>query len=138
MTSHIFASFLLAEGLVVGVVAYVVFRRKSEWLALCQRTSGEVIEMKQKLGEGDTSGTIHPVIRYFAPNGEVLTFESKFGSSDWKVKAGDRLEILVNQSNPREAEISGFMPQWFVPIVLGVISFSSIIFAPIIYLFLKV
>ena len=136
MINQIVAAFMLVEGSVFGVWAYVMFRKKSAKLALCQRTRGEVIEVKEH-GGGEGGPTRHPVIRYTAINGETVTFESKYGSSNWKVKAGDWLEILVSRSNPVEAEVVGFMPQWGLPLVFGIISAASIIGAPIIYLVLK-
>lgn len=138
MINQIVAGFMLVEGIVFGVLAYVMFRKKSAKLALCQRTWGEVIEVKEHHGGGGEGGpTKHPVIRYTALSGEVVTFESKFGSSNWKVKTGDRLEILVSRSSPGDAEAVGFMPQWGIPLVFGIISVGSIIGAPIIYLVLK-
>jgi hypothetical protein len=127
MINQIVAAFMLVEGSVFGVLAYVMIRKKSAKLALCQRTRGEVIEVKEH-GGGEGGPTRHPVIRYTAINGETVTFESKYG---------DRLEILVSHSNPVEAEVVGFMPQWGLPLVFGIISAASIIGAPIIYLVLK-
>jgi len=69
--------------------------------------------------------------------GEEATFESKFGSSNWKVKTGDRLEILVNRDNPSEAEVVSLMAQWGLPIIFGIVSVGSIIGAPIVYLFFR-
>ena len=136
MIHQVVAAFMLGEGIVFSVIAYAMFRKKKAKLALCQRTVGEVIEVKEHHG-GEGDPTKHPVIRYTAVNGETVTFESKFGSSNWKVKAGDRLEILVSQSNPTDAEVAGFMAQWAIPILFGIISVGSIIGAPIIYLVLK-
>lgn len=89
---------MLVEGIAVGVLAYIMFRKKSAKLALCQRTWGEVIEFKES--SGGEIATMHPVIRYTAINGETVIFESKFGSSKWKVKAGDRIEILYQPEQP--------------------------------------
>jgi|SRR5437879_868 len=85
MIHQVVAAFMLGEGIVFRVIAYAMFRKKKAKLALCQRTVGEVIEVKEHhAGEGDP--TKHPVIRYTAVNGETVTFESKFDSSNWKVK----------------------------------------------------
>ena len=45
----------LAEGIVLGVLAYVLFRKKSAKLAHCQRAWGDVVEVKEYKGsEGPT------------------------------------------------------------------------------------
>ena len=135
MINQIFAGFMLAEGTVFGVLAYVMFRKKSAKLARCQRTWGDVIDVKEHSGgEGPTR---HPVIRYKTATGEDVTFESKFGSSNWKVKTGDRLEILVSPSNPSDAEVVSFMAQWGLSLIFAIVSIGSVIGAPVVYLLLR-
>jgi hypothetical protein len=135
MIMQIVAALMLAEGIFFGLLAYVMFRKQRARLALCHRTWGEVIGVNEHSG-GDGS-TKHPVIRYKAMSGEEVTFESKFGRSNWQVKRGDRLEILVNRSNPTDAEVVSFMAQWALPVIFAIVSAGSIIGAPLVYLFLK-
>jgi hypothetical protein len=129
------AALMLAEGIFFGLLAYVLFRKKSTRLALCHRAWGEVIGVNEHSGgEGPTK---HPVIRYKAMSGEEVTFESKFGRSNWQVKPGDRLEILVNPNNPMDAEVVSFMAQWALPVIFAIVAAGSIIGGPLVYLFLK-
>ena len=135
MINRIVAGSMLVEGIVFGALAYVMFRRKRAKLARFQRTWGVVIEVKEHSGsEGPTR---HPVIRYQTLSGENATFESKFGSSNWNVKPGDRLEILVSPSDASDAEVMSFMAQWGLPLVFAVVSVVSVIGAPVVYLLLK-
>jgi hypothetical protein len=135
MFSQIVAGVMLADGIVFGVLAYVTFRKKSAKLARCQRAWGDVIEVKEHQGSGGS--TRHPVIQYKTAAGEDFTFESKHDSSNSKVKTGDRLEILVNPDNPSDAEVVSFLAQWGVSLVFAIVSVSSVIAAPILYLVLK-
>jgi len=135
MIHQIVAAIMLGEGIVSGLIAYVMFRKQSAKLALCHRTWGEVIDVKEH--SGGEAPTRHPVIRYKATGGEDVTFESKFGSSNWKIKPGDRLEILVNPTAPTDAEVVSFMAQWGLPLVLAIVSAGSIIGAPVVFLLLK-
>jgi hypothetical protein len=135
MINQIIAGFMLAEGIAFGVLAYVKFRKKSLKLARCQKTWGDVIDVKEHSG-GD-GPTKHPVIRYKAATGEDVTFESKFGSSNWKVKTGDRLEILVNPGNLSDAEVVSFMAQWGLPLIFAIVAAGSIIGAPVVYVLLR-
>ena len=135
MINQIIAGFMLAEGIAFGALAYVKFRKKSLKLARCQKTWGDVIDVKEHSGgEGPTK---HPVIRYKAATGEDVTFESKFGSSNWKVKTGDRLEILVDPGNQSDAEVVSFMAQWGLPLIFAIVAVGSIIGAPVAYMLLR-
>jgi len=96
---------------------------------------GDVIQFKEHLG--GEAATKHPVIKYKSPSGADVTCESKFGSSNWKVKPGDRLEIFVNPNDPHEAEVVNFLAQWHLPLAFAIASAGSLIGAPVIYLLLK-
>jgi hypothetical protein len=135
MINQVVAGSTLAEGIVLGVASYVLFRRKSAKLARCQRTWGDVLEVKER--QGSEAPTRHPVIRYKNATGQEVTFESEYGGSHWKVKPGDRLEILVSADNPSDAEVVGFMAQWGLPLVFAAVSAASVVGAPILYLVLK-
>ena len=128
---------VLSEGVVVGLIAYVVYRRKREKLARCFKTKGVVVDIKQHGGGGEGGPTIHPVIRFRAEAGQDVLFESKYGSSNWKVKKGDSLDILVSRDNPGDAEVAAFMAQWGLPLVLSLASGGSLVFAPLVYVFMK-
>jgi hypothetical protein len=94
-----------------------------------------VVEVKEhRRGE---HATIHPVIRFRTITGNEVTFESKFGSSNWKVKAGDRLEVLFHPDDPTEAEVVNFFAQWGLIAILGIMALGSIIMAPVVYLLFR-
>lgn len=135
MLNQTVAAIELAQGVVFGILAFALFQKKRSKLALCHRTQGEVIAVKEKAGS--EAATYHPVIKYRASNGEQITFESNYGSSKWKVKIGDRLNILVNRTNPTDAEVEIFMAQWGLPLVFAIISAMGFISAPIVLLLLK-
>jgi hypothetical protein len=123
------------EGVTVGVIGWVLYRKKRALVADWQKSWGEVIEVKERHG-AEGGATKHPVIRYTTLQGEVATFESNYGSSSWRVKVGDRLEILVSQTAPGQAEVVGLMSQWGLPLIFGVVAVGSLISAPLVYLLL--
>ncbi len=126
---------MVVEGLVFAVVTYVIYRKKSAKLARWIRAWGEVVEVKERR---DSEGmTRHPVVRFKTLAGDDATFESKFGSSNWKIKAGDQIQVLFDPNNPSDAEVVGFMSQWVLCFAFGVISLTSLIGAPIVYLLMK-
>jgi len=135
MLNQIVAAIEIAQGVVFGILAYAVFQKKQAKLALCDRTRGEVIAVKEKAGR--EAATYHPVIRYRANSGEEFTFESKYGSSNWKLKVGDHLDILVNKANPADAEVEAFMAQWGLTLAFAIISVMGFIAAPMVFLLLK-
>ncbi len=136
MISTIIVGFVLSEGLILGIVAYVLYARKRAKLSLCIQAQGIVVDLKQHASD-EGGPTIHPVITFRAKNGADVTFESKFGSSWWKIKKGDRVNILVNQANPNDSEVVNFIAQWGVPLILAIASAGSLVFAPLAYLILK-
>jgi hypothetical protein len=136
MIITIIVGFILAEGLILGIVAYFLYARKKAKLSHCLQTQGVVIDLKQH-GSDEGGPTIHPVIMFRAQNGADVTFESTFGSSSCKIKKGDSVNILVNQTNPNDSEVVNFMAQWGVPLTLAVASAGSLVLAPLAYLFLK-
>lgn len=122
---------LLAEGIAVGIAAYIMFLKKQQKLALYQRTRGDVIEIKES-----ESGK-HPVVRFQTTNGEVVIFESPFGNSNGQIKVGDRIDILFNPSHPAEAEIVNLLAQWMIPLALAASAAGSIITAPVLFFVLR-
>lgn len=135
MLNLMVAGLLLAEGIVFGGVACFMFRKKSVRLAQYHRTWGNVIEVKERNGGG--SVTRHAVVRYKTSTGKDATFESRFGSSNWKIKTGDRLEVLVNPNNPSDGEVVNFMALWGLPVILAVSSLASLVGAPVVYFLLR-
>lgn len=132
MNHQIVMGVMLGEAVVFGVLAFVMFQKKSAKMALCKKTWGEVVEVIT-----GSEGGQFPVVRYTAMNGEVVTFKSKSGSSHRRFKAGDRIEIVVSRDNPGDAEVVGFFAQWLTPIILGFISFSGLGGAMVAHFFLK-
>jgi hypothetical protein len=135
MINHVVGTLVVGEGLVCGVAAYVLFRKKRAKLAVCQRTRGEVLAVNERRGGDGT--TRHPIIRYRTLTGEERTFESRFGSSNWKVRPGDQLEVLFHPNDPAQAEVVHFMAQWGLPLICGIISVGSLMSAPVVYMVLK-
>ncbi|HTI98836.1 MAG TPA: DUF3592 domain-containing protein [Dongiaceae bacterium] len=134
--NQIIALLMLIEGLGFGAAAYLLYTRKRTKLAGCQRAWGEVVTVNE---QRDPEGGItrHPVIRYLSLTGHEVTFASKFGSSHWKVKPGDRLEILYHPEQPAEAEVVNFMAQWALPLVFAIVAGGSLLFAPVMFWLLR-
>jgi hypothetical protein len=119
------SAIMMVAGVAVGVAAYHVFAQKRKQLAESYRTTGEVIDVKEHPG-GEYGPKRHPVVKFMAQNGEVVIFESTFGSENWKVKRGDQLMIAVNRHNSKDAQVNTFTAQWGKPLLLMLIA-SSII-----------
>lgn len=113
----------MVAGVAIGVAAYVIFARKRRQIAESYRTTGEVVDVKERPG-GESGPLRHPVVKFVAMNGAPIVFESKFGAEYWRVKKGDRLDILVNRHDSSDAEIFRFVVQWGRPLVLAIIASS--------------
>jgi len=136
LLSQIVAGLMLVEAATFGAIAFVFYRKQSTRLEQCHKTWGDVIEVKEK-NQREGPPTRYPVIRYHDETGKEAVFESKFGRSVWNIKAGDRVEIFANRRNPAESQIANYMVQWGLPTVFGIVSATSIIAAPIVYIVMK-
>lgn len=136
MIRIIVASVNMAGCVILGVIAYTVYTRKKAKLANSYQRVGEVIDIKQHPGSED-GPTIHPVIKFIAQNGKEVIFESKYGTSNWKVTKGEKLNVVVSQSDPNDAEVVRFMAQWGKPLILAIIAASLAEGAVLAYIFLK-
>lgn len=131
----VLATFMLLEGLVFGAVAFILFKKKSARLFRSLKMQGEVVEVREHNNEGAV--TKHPVVRYRTSAGAVHSFESKFGSSSWTIKPGDKIDILVSKDDPSQAEVAHWMAQWGLTLVLGLVALGSLIGAPIVFFMLR-
>lgn len=93
---------------------------------------GEVIEYTEYESYSEEEGTsksYSPVFRYEI-NGQTLTTKGK-GSDSPNLAIGEKINILVDQTNPEIVLPDTFRDRWFIPLILG---FSSFVFLGFAYL----
>jgi hypothetical protein len=73
---------------------------------------GTVIELRG-------SETYRPVVEFTAASGQRRTFAHGVSSSPPAFDVGERVTVLYDPEDPRDARIAGTFSLWFLPIVLG-------------------
>lgn len=142
----------LASSVGAGAFAIALFLRKRAWLRNCDRVTGTVIAFKEVRHSHRSAGdpvawyryraesggtTYRPVVQYRTKDGETVTFENSYGQSHGNVTVSDSIDVLVNRSDPKEAMIAGFLPQWFVSLALLFIAVSSLVAAIAVYFIIQ-
>jgi len=105
-----------ALGFALVVLAAWLAYKKKMFKESCERAPGTVIEMiRSSSGSGQA-----PVIEYMA-YGQKYTYRSSLYTSPPFYKVGEEVEVFYKSEDPQKAVISGFMEQWFLPLLLGFI-----------------
>jgi len=96
-------------------------------------TSGKVIDVRVT---SITPGNPYyfPVVEFFSPAGQKMTFESDVGSYPQKPRVGKLVDVIFNPEDPRQASIKSWSAMWFtlsaiagmgcLALVLGVVILS--------------
>ncbi|MBN1535980.1 MAG: DUF3592 domain-containing protein [Anaerolineales bacterium] len=74
-----------------------------------------------------SSWTIHPRVRFTTPQGQEVSFTDSVGSYPADYEVGDKVEVLYNPENPREATIKNWKYIWFAPLWITAIGLLPIL-----------
>jgi type II secretory pathway pseudopilin PulG len=108
-------------GVVMLVIAVVVFSRTRRFLATALSAQGTVIEMIQRTRrdrEGRTSTVWAPRVQ-FSVSGQTIEFESKVGSSPPRYKEGQAIDVKYDPQDPNNARVAAASSMWLVPALVG-------------------
>jgi hypothetical protein len=89
-----------------------------------KKTKGEILKLETKReNRMDVAGqtSYYPRIVYSDENDQAHVFTSKVGSNPPIGREGERINLLVNPSNPKDVVIDTFFFKWFGPTVVSVI-----------------
>ena len=130
MRARIAGSLFLVLGaglLAVAVWGYVSTRR---FVAGAARTTGTVIKLaeRRETDRGRTRTSYAPVVRFVTARGVHGEFPSRLGSNPPAYRVGDRVPVLYNPADPREAAIATFLSLWLFTLLFG---FVGTVFAGI-------
>ena len=109
----------LTIGLIFLAGALYFYLSKQDFLKKANIAQGTVIELVRK--KTDKSTTYSPVILFTTKEGNEIKFTSSISSSPPSYNEGERVEVLYDPKNPKEASINSFASLWIGPLVLGVL-----------------
>jgi hypothetical protein len=111
--------------LVAGVRALITQRRQREASMLA---SGVVVALQKQVLNPGSSGVYCPTIEFTTTSGEIVRFESSYGTMPASHKVGQVVKILYDPKKPNTAEIDSGLSNWFVPGCLIVFAIGAFLF----------
>ena len=110
--------------LISGIVAAVKQKRKS---ARGVAATGRVIDLVKKIFNPGSAGVYCPVVRFTTGTGDLVEFESGFGTMPASHRVGQTITVRYDAANPQSAEVDSATANWFVPgctIAMGFLFFA--------------
>ncbi len=104
---------IIGVGLLIGgIVAFVKQTRKD---ARSVSATGRVINLERRVFNPGRAGVYCPVVQFTASDGQVIQFESAFGTMPASHSIGQTIAVKYDPANPRAAEVDSAVANWFAP-----------------------
>jgi hypothetical protein len=132
-------SFLIALGCAWAFVNALITQRRQQ--AASTSASGVVVELHKRVVNPGSAGVYCPTVEFRTGSGQVVRFESSFGTMPATHKIGQTVKVSYNPQDPHTTEIESGLSNWLVPgcllafAVLGV--FFSVMFLGLHFLFVS-
>ena len=126
--------FLIIGGAVLirGIIAAIKQKRKTECGVA---TTGTVVNLVKKVFNPGNAGVYCPVVQFTTSTGQLVQFESAFGTMPASHHVGQTIAVQYDRSNPQSAEVDSATNNWFVPgctMAMGLLFFAmGIVFVAI-------
>ncbi len=126
---------IIGLGLLYG--AYILFSDTQTFLKTAVSTNGTVVELVRS--RSNDSITYSPIVNFHDKSGQLTEIISSSSSNPPGYFKGEVVEVLYQESFPKDAKINGFFALWGGAIILGAIGavFFLIGFSIIMYARLK-
>jgi len=111
-----FVYVFLGVGILLLVLASLLWNRTRGFVARAASTRGTVTELIEVRDNDGGSSTFKPVVRFASPTGEEITFTSSYSSRPPAYDVGETVDVLFV---PGDARIKGFGSLWLGPLILG-------------------
>lgn len=98
--------------LISGAVAAVKQSRKA---ARGVAATGTVVDLVKRVFSAGSSGVYCPVVDFTTAAGQLIRFESQFGTMPATHRVGQSIAVRYDPANPQKAEVDSATANWFVP-----------------------
>ncbi len=106
-------SCLVAIGcLWAGIGALITQRRKR---AASVPASGVVVDLQKRVFSPGSAGVYCPTVEFRTTSGEVVRFESSFGTMPASHRVGQAVKVFYDPQEPHMAEVESGLSQWLAP-----------------------
>lgn len=118
-SNWIIGSIFAAVGVVVLIIAWILFQKEQKFAKEAASAMGTVVEsVYRKSRKGKI--TYYPVVEFQTVGGKRMTFRSNTGSKPPTYEDGEQVSVLYEKQNPANAKIAGFWELWGISVILGV------------------
>jgi hypothetical protein len=114
---QILAVIFLCISLVLLAVAGVVFKLTQDFLEKSAIAEGSVVALEERMNKDSAFPLYYPVIEFEDASGEVVEFESSFGSRPSRYDVGDIVEVRYSTEDSTRVRIDGFFSIWMAVFV---------------------
>ncbi len=110
--------------LISGIIAAVKQKGK---IARGVPATGTVVDLVRKIFNPGSAGVYCPVVQFTTGAGQLIKFESGFGTMPASHRVGQTIAVRYDPTNPQSAEVDSASGNWFVPgctIAMGLLFFA--------------
>ena len=120
-------SCLIAIGCLWAGVSALVTQRRTR--AASASAVGVVVELQKQVANPGSGGVYCPTIEFSTPSGEIVRFDSSYGTMPASHKVGQAVKVLYDPKEPHTAEIDSGLSNWLVPGCLLAFAAGAIFFS---------
>jgi hypothetical protein len=113
--------------LVLGGISVYLYTTTNTFLSHASHAQGTVIDLLQHNSSEDSSVTYYPEIKFIDKTGRSIEFYSNYSSNPPDYVKGDKVNLLYDPQNPRNAKVVSFTTIWLLPLVTFIVSIISLL-----------
>jgi hypothetical protein len=98
--------------LIAGAVAAVKQSRQS---ASGMAATGTVVDLVKRVFNPGSGGVYCPVVEFTTATGQVVRFESEFGTMPATHQVGQSIAVRYEPADPQKADVDSATSRWLVP-----------------------
>ena len=121
---RVFGALSLVSAFALLALGASCYNRAASFRKTAVEAQGAVIGLREGLStgaHGESSTVYYPIIRFADKAGQDHTLYSSSGSDPPAYEVGERVSVLYDPANPKEAKVNSFTGLWLWPLLLGII-----------------
>jgi hypothetical protein len=103
----------LVIGIGIVIASVVNFSKRRSQIAHSLPAEGLVTAFATETGRRGL--LYYPLVQFKNSSGQIVSFQSSFGTSQARYSIGQPVKVLYDARNPQEAEIDSLTSLWLVP-----------------------
>jgi hypothetical protein len=121
IVARVFGAILLVGAFALLALGASCYNRAANFKKIAAEAQGTVIELKEDSSGANSHTVYYPIIRFADKAGQEHTLYSTSGSFPPAYEVGERVSVLYDPANPKEAKVNSFTGLWLLPLILGIL-----------------